>query len=82
MTSMSMGGGYIGRREVRQGYRIGGIPALAIRVGRVLELWGYRAARPIDGSRAEQQLRLERIARTAEAARDAARMDARLRGIR
>jgi hypothetical protein len=36
-------------------YEISGVPWLAVRVGRALERWGARAARPIDASEMRQR---------------------------
>lgn len=59
--------------STRRYYRsIHGVPGLAVRVGRLLELWGRRAARPVD----REQLALHRAAHEhalqALAAREAA----------
>jgi hypothetical protein len=69
MTTMSMGGGYLHAHG--PAHRIHGVPALAIRLGRFLELWGYRAARPMDSERAELVLRARRRETVARAAREA-----------
>jgi hypothetical protein len=66
MNGMTMGGGY---RRVHP--QVGGIPGLAIRAGRLLELWGRRASRPMTPPEVELHLQAERRARTAIAAREA-----------
>jgi len=43
---------YESAARVRRPRTPGGLPGVAVRVGRLLELWGYRAARSAD--RAEQ----------------------------
>ena len=36
-------------------YEISGVPWMAVRLGRALERWGSRSARPIDGEELQQR---------------------------
>ena len=78
MTSISMGSGYLRPRT----QQIHGIPALAIRFGRFLELWGLRVSRPWTGEEVELHLQAQRRAATAIAAREATVNRAWYQGIR
>jgi hypothetical protein len=53
-------------------YEISGVPWLAVRLGRALERWGSRAARPVEHDELQQRYRQQRVREAAvEARRDA-----------
>lgn len=62
----------IGMSTTHTYYRsIHGVPGLAVRLGRLLELWGTRAARPLDRDELRLRRQAELGARAALAERDA-----------
>jgi hypothetical protein len=54
--------------------RPSGLPAAAIRIGRMLETWGQRAARPVDRDDARRARMLEQVVAEHQAATDRARL--------
>lgn len=61
-----------GMTTTRAHYRtIHGVPGLAVRLGRLLELWGTRAARPLERDELLHRREADRIAQRAVAERDA-----------
>ncbi|MEO8261231.1 MAG: hypothetical protein ABI566_01565 [Pseudolysinimonas sp.] len=53
-------------------YEISGVPWLAVRVGRALERWGSRSARPIDDDELRQRRDHQRVHDAAVEARRSA----------
>ena len=56
-------------------YEIRGVPWLAVRIGRALERWGTRSARPVPTERLRRRLARQLAAEAAVEARRAALVD-------
>lgn len=53
---------------------LGGMPGIAVRLGRALEEWGRRAARPVDRETLQLEYARQRDVRDRALAADAARL--------